>query len=108
MLILRLDYAGMISAVIAITALIPILGAYIGGGVGFILLFMVSPKKAVIFVVFLLILQEIENKFDNIRIRLTDIGGDRTEHIIYDKSGIYGAHARLYAFNYKISITGRL
>lgn len=74
MLILRLDYAGMISAVIAITALIPILGAYIGGGVGFILLFMVSPKKAVIFVVFLLILQEIENKFIYPKVVGTKIG----------------------------------
>lgn len=60
---LRLDYAGMISVVVAITALIPILGAYIGGAIAVILLFMVSPKKAFIFLVFLIILQQVEGNF---------------------------------------------
>lgn len=63
MKILRLDYAGMISVVVAITALIPILGAYIGGTIAFILLFMVSPKKAFIFLIFLVILQQVEGNF---------------------------------------------
>ena len=63
MVILRLDYAGMISVVIGVTALIPILGAYIGGAVAVILLFMVSPKKALIFLIFLLILQQVEGNF---------------------------------------------
>lgn len=63
MKILRLDYAGMISVVISITAFIPILGAYIGGAVAVILLFMVSPKKALIFLIFFVILQQIEGNF---------------------------------------------
>lgn len=62
MLILRLDYASLVSVVVAVTALIPILGAYIGGTVAVILLVMVSPFKACIFLVFFLILQQIENK----------------------------------------------
>lgn len=61
MFILRLDYAGMVSMVVAITALIPILGAYIGGAVAVVLLFMVSPMKALIFLVFFVILQQVEN-----------------------------------------------
>ena len=61
MFLLRLDYAGMVSMVVAITALIPILGAYIGGVIAAVLLFMVSPMKALIFLLFFVILQQVEN-----------------------------------------------
>lgn len=61
MMILQLDYAGMVSMVVGVTALIPILGAYIGGVVAVILLFMVSPFKALVFLVFFVILQQVEN-----------------------------------------------
>lgn len=60
MMILRLDYAGLISVIIAITALVPILGAYIGGTVAVLLLLLVSPGKALLFLVFLVILQQLE------------------------------------------------
>ena len=60
MLILRLPYAAMIGALIAFTALIPVAGAYIGGGVGAFMILTVSPVKAVIFLVFLVVLQQIE------------------------------------------------
>lgn len=60
MWILRLPYATMIGALIAVTALIPVAGAYIGGGVGALMIFSVSPIQAVIFVVFLVILQQLE------------------------------------------------
>ncbi len=61
MVILRLDYAGMVSMVVGLTAMIPILGAYIGGAVAVILLFMVSPVKAGIFLIFFVVLQQVEN-----------------------------------------------
>lgn len=60
MLLLQLPYATMIGALIAFTALIPVAGAYIGGGVGAFMIFTVSPIKAVIFLVFLVILQQLE------------------------------------------------
>ncbi len=60
MLILRLPYAPMIGALIAFTALIPIVGAFIGAGVGAFLILMESPIKAVIFLVFIVVLQQIE------------------------------------------------
>ena len=60
MLIFRFDYALLISTVIAVTALIPVAGAYIGGAVAFILLAIISPIKAVMFIVYLVILQQIE------------------------------------------------
>lgn len=61
MLLLRLPYATMVGALIAVTALIPVAGAYIGGGVGALMIFSVSPVQAVVFVVFLVILQQLED-----------------------------------------------
>ena len=60
MFIFRLPYAPMISALIAFTALIPIAGAYIGALVGAFLILMVSPIKALIFLIFIIVLQQIE------------------------------------------------
>ncbi|MBQ1213354.1 MAG: AI-2E family transporter, partial [Clostridia bacterium] len=60
MLILRLPYATMIGALVAFTALIPVAGAYIGAGVGAFMILTVSPVKALIFIVFLVILQQFE------------------------------------------------
>ena len=60
MLILRLDYALMIGALIGVMALIPIAGAYIGAAVGAIMLFSVEPIKAVIFLIWILVLQQVE------------------------------------------------
>lgn len=60
MALLKLPYATMIGALIAVTALIPVAGAYIGGGVGALMIFSVDPVQAVIFVVYLVILQQLE------------------------------------------------
>ena len=60
MWVLRLPYAAMIGALIAFTALIPVAGAYIGGALGAFMILTVSPVKAIIFVVFLVILQQLE------------------------------------------------
>lgn len=59
MTVLRLDYAGLVSVIISVTALIPILGAFLGGAIGVLLLF-VSPGKALLFLLFLVILQQVE------------------------------------------------
>jgi predicted PurR-regulated permease PerM len=60
MLLLRMPYATMIGALMAFTALIPIAGAWIGAGVGAFMILTVSPVKALIFLVFILVLQQIE------------------------------------------------
>ncbi len=60
MALLRLPYAAMIGSVIAFTALIPVAGAYIGGAVGVFLILMVSPVQAIIFLIFLIVLQQLE------------------------------------------------
>ncbi|MHC1719158.1 MAG: AI-2E family transporter [Clostridiaceae bacterium] len=60
MLILQFPYATMIGSVIGLTALIPILGAYFGAVVGFLLIVMIDPLKAVLFLAFIVILQQVE------------------------------------------------
>lgn len=60
MLILRIPYAGAVSAFVAVTALVPIFGAWLGGGLGAFLILLADPIKAVWFVLYLLILQQVE------------------------------------------------
>jgi len=60
MWILGLPYASMIGALIAFTALIPVAGGYIGAGVGAFMILTVSPVKALIFLVYIVVLQQIE------------------------------------------------
>ena len=60
MLILRLPYAPVIAVLVGVTALIPILGSWIGAIVGALLILPVSFMKAIWFVVFLIVLQQIE------------------------------------------------
>lgn len=74
MLILRLPYAVMIGVLIGATALIPIFGAYIGGIIGTIMIITVSPFKAVVFLIFLVILQQFENQLIYPKVVGTSIG----------------------------------
>ena len=60
MLILQIPYAGPIGALTALTAFIPIVGAFIGGFIGAVLIVAVDPIKAIVFIVFIIVLQQIE------------------------------------------------
>ena len=60
MILFRLPYALLTGIVIAFTALVPVFGAFIGCAVGAFLIFMVSPFKALMFIVLFLVLQQIE------------------------------------------------
>ena len=60
MWILQLPYAAMVGALIAVTALIPVAGAYIGAGVGAFMILTVDPMKALIFLIFIIVLQQLE------------------------------------------------
>ena len=60
MALLRLPYATMVGALVGFTALIPVAGAYIGAGVGAFMILTVDPVQALIFLVFLVILQQLE------------------------------------------------
>ena len=58
--VFRIPYALLIGVLIAFTALIPIVGAFIGCVVGAFLILVDSPMKALIFVIIFLVLQQIE------------------------------------------------
>ena len=60
MLILRLPFAPVIAVVVGVTALIPILGSWIGAIVGALLILPSSLMQAIWFLVFLIVLQQVE------------------------------------------------
>jgi predicted PurR-regulated permease PerM len=60
MWIFRFPYASMIGALIGFTALIPVAGAYIGAAVGAVMILTESPIKALLFIVFIVVLQQLE------------------------------------------------
>ncbi len=60
MLILQIPYAPMVGALVGVTAIIPVVGSFVGTVVGAFMILTVSPTKALIFIIYLLILQQIE------------------------------------------------
>lgn len=46
-----------------VTALIPIVGAYVSGAVGTLMILTVNPVKALVFLIYIILLQQIENNF---------------------------------------------
>lgn len=74
MFIFQLPYAAMVGALVAFTALIPVAGAYIGAGVGAFMILTVSPVKALIFLIFIVILQQLEGNLIYPRVVGSSIG----------------------------------
>ena len=60
MTIFRMPYALLVGVLISLTALIPIVGAFIGCGVGALLIAIADPWKALGFIVLFLVLQQVE------------------------------------------------
>ena len=60
MKLLQFPFAATISVIVGFTALVPVFGAFVGCFVGAFLIFMVNPIQAVTFIVFFLILQQVE------------------------------------------------
>jgi len=69
-----LPYAPMISAFVAFTALIPVAGSYIGAILGSFVILMDSPIKALIFLVFLILLQQFEGNLIYPRVVGSSVG----------------------------------
>lgn len=74
MSIFRFPYATMIGALVAFTALIPVAGAYIGAGVGAFMILTVSPMQALLFLVFIVVLQQLEGNIIYPRVVGSSIG----------------------------------
>ncbi len=63
MLIFRIPYAPLIGTMISIFALIPMLGAWVSAGIAVVLLLMVNPWKALLFIIIYVLLQALDNYF---------------------------------------------
>lgn len=74
LLIFKIPYAVPIGVLIGVTALIPIVGAFIGVIIGSILILSISPIKVVTFVIFVLVLQQIEGNLIYPRVVGNSIG----------------------------------
>lgn len=74
MSIFRFPYALMISVLVGFTALIPIVGAFIGTIVGALLIVTASPIQALWFILFILVLQQIEGNLIYPRVVGTSVG----------------------------------
>lgn len=61
MSVLRLPYALLVGVLIALTALIPVMGAFIGCAVGTLLIAVSDPLRALLFVAVFLVIQQLEN-----------------------------------------------
>ena len=74
MLMFRFPYAVTIGALVGVTALIPVAGAYIGAVVGGLLILTISPMKALLFIVFIVVLQQLEGNLIYPKVVGTSIG----------------------------------
>ena len=74
MTLFGMPYAVLIGVMISVTALIPIVGAFIGCILGAFLILIISPMQAVIFVIMFLILQQIEGNLIYPRVVGSSVG----------------------------------
>lgn len=74
MCIFQFDYAPLISVIIGVSALIPVAGAYIGAILAVVLLVMIDPMQAVWFLIFLVILQQLEGNLIYPKVVGTSLG----------------------------------
>lgn len=74
MAILRLPYIPLVSVLVAVTAFIPVVGAFAGCILGAFFILVNDPIQAVIFIVMFLVLQQIENNLIYPRVVGTSIG----------------------------------
>ncbi len=63
MIILGFPNALIISVLVCVTALVPIVGTTVGAVIGFLLIVITNPIKAIFFVIFFIVLQQIEGNF---------------------------------------------
>lgn len=60
MLFAKMDYAIFLSVIFGVTNMVPFFGPFIGGAIGVVILFLTNPTHALYFLVFVLVLQNLE------------------------------------------------
>ncbi|MBQ7319923.1 MAG: AI-2E family transporter [Clostridia bacterium] len=74
MLLFRFPYAAMVGSLVGFSALFTVAGAYIGAAAGAIMMLTVSPLKALLFLVFIVVLQQLEGNLIYPRVVGNSIG----------------------------------
>ena len=74
MLIFKMPYVPLVSVVIAVTALVPVVGAFVGCALGAFFILVNDPLQALTFVIMFLVLQQLENNLIYPRVVGTSIG----------------------------------
>ena len=74
MLLFRMPYVLLVSVLVAVTALIPVFGAFIGCFVGAFLILIQNPMQAVVFVILFLVIQQIEGNLIYPRVVGSSVG----------------------------------
>ena len=74
MAIMKLPYVALVSVIIAVTALIPVVGAFVGCIVGAFFILVNDPFQAATFIAMFLVLQQLENNLIYPRVVGTSIG----------------------------------
>ena len=74
MAIFKMPYIALVSVVIAVTALVPVVGAFVGCVLGAFLILVNNPLQAVTFVIMFLVIQQLENNLIYPRVVGTSIG----------------------------------
>lgn len=74
MILFGISHAAMVSAIIVFTGLIPMVGGVIGGAIGAVFIFVESPTQALIFIILLIVLHQIDSNFIYPRIMGRSLG----------------------------------
>ncbi len=99
MLIFRFPYPEVVAVLVGVSALIPILGAWLGGGISAVLILINNPIKALWFLVFLVVLQQLESNLIYPRVVGKQVGlpGVWVLLAVVIGTGVYGAFGALLA-----------
>ena len=74
MILFGISHAAMVSAIVVFTGLIPLVGGVIGGAIGAVFIFVESPTQALIFIILLIVLHQIDSNFIYPRIMGRSLG----------------------------------
>lgn len=74
MTILRMPYVPLVSVLVALTAFVPIVGAWLGCILGALFILVNDPMQALVFIIMFVVLQQIENNFIYPRVVGTSVG----------------------------------
>ncbi|WP_165248564.1 AI-2E family transporter [Adlercreutzia sp. ZJ141] len=92
-------FAAPIGLIVGATSIIPIVGAWVGGAVGAFMILSVSPQQAIMFLVFLVVLQQLESNLIYPKVVGTSVGvpGILVLMSVFIGGGLFGVAGILLA-----------